>query len=127
MLVDKILLKNIPTSDSYYIIPQDQENIIILKRSAKESQLKEKLPTIIDCDTTIIKSSGLYGKEDKVLLKEPRPIKTDITENYEAEFSALKGFAVSEFSGLKTLINEMLLQFENEQLVKNWQIFVYRI
>ena len=97
MLVDKTLLKNIPTAnaDSYYIIPKDQDNITVSERSGKESQLKEKIPTLIDCDTFVIKFSDLYGKKDKVLHKEPRLIKNDIINNYETEFSGFKGFVVS--------------------------------
>ena len=120
VLVDKILLKNIPTAvgDSYYIIPKDQDNTTVLERSEKESQLKEKLPTVIDCDKSAIKSSGLYGKKDKGLYKKPRPIKTDIINNYESEFSGFKGFVASELSCLKNLINDIFLKSENEQPVK---------
>lgn len=84
VLVNKNLLKNIPTAggDSYYIILEDQDNITVLERSGTESQLKEKLVAVIDCDTSATKSSGLYWKKDKVLHKEPHPIKTDITNNY---------------------------------------------
>ena len=73
---------------------------------------------VIDCDTPVIKSSGLHGKKDKVLHKDPCTIKTDIAKDFDTEFSALKGFVVKEFSGLKNLINRMFLKFENEQLVK---------
>ena len=120
VLVDKTLLENIPTAngDSYYIIPKDQDNTTVLERSGKQSQLKEILPTVLDCDTSVIKSSGLYGKKDKVLYKEPLPIKTDIINNNETEFSGFKGFVVSELSGLKNLINEVFLKFEIQQLLK---------
>ena len=118
MLVDKPILKNIPTADgdSYYIIPQDQEYITIAERKGKESQqLKEELTTVIDCETPVIKSSGLYGKKGNVLRhKEPHPIKTDTASNSETESSILKGFVLSELSSLKNYINEIFLNFENE-------------
>lgn len=47
VLVYKTILKNKPTavSNSYHITSQDQENMVVLERSEKESRLKEELVT----------------------------------------------------------------------------------
>ena len=76
MLVGKTLPKHsIEDVNSYYIIPQDKENSSILERSGNKFQLEEELPIVIDFHVAVIKSSGLYGKKDKVLHKELPPLK----------------------------------------------------
>ena len=60
------------------------KNFITLERSEKRTQRYEELP--VDCNTSVIQSQGLYGKEDKLSHKELRPIDSDIVNNYDTEF-----------------------------------------
>ena len=60
MLADKTLLKIYLQQMVICIISYLKiRKTTILGRSGKESQLSETIPTVIDCDTPVINSSGL--------------------------------------------------------------------